>query len=100
MPTNHPVSGDILLAVKEAAVYLTHGGLPTSVGTLNSLRSRGEGPAFLKIGKIVYYRESTLEAYLLSKITDEASSTSEMKAAKGSLLIEDKSQARSNGEDK
>jgi hypothetical protein len=82
MPTNHPVGGDILLTVKETAVYLTRGGLPTSVGTLNSMRSRGDGPAFLKIGKIVYYRELTLEAYLLFKTTDEAANTSAMRAAR------------------
>ena len=92
MPPNHPVGGDVLLTVKETAVYLSGSGLPTSVASLNSDRSNGTGPKFLKIGKIVYYREVTLEAYLLSKTTAEVSSTSELKAAK-QLLIEDRSEA-------
>src|ERR1700689_3836630 len=96
MPIYHPVGGDVLLTVKEASVYLSHGGLPTSVASLNSDRSNGTGPKFLKIGKIVYYREPTLEAYLLSKITEEVQRTSEMKASK-QLLIEDKSETRPNG---
>jgi hypothetical protein len=97
MPINHPVTGDVLLTVQEAADYLTSQGLQTSVGGLNSMRSNGTGPPFLKIGKRIYYREKALYEYVLSRITDEASSTSAMKAAKH-LLIEDKSVvARPNG---
>jgi hypothetical protein len=76
MSTTHPVSGETLLNVKEAAVFLSSCGLPTSTASLNSDRSNGTGPKFLKIGKIVYYRQLTLEAYLLSKLTDEVQSTS------------------------
>lgn len=96
MSTNHPVGGEALLNVKEAAVYLSHSGLSTSPASLNSDRSKGTGPKFLKIGKTVYYRESILEEYILSKLTPEVQSTSELKVAKR-LLIEDKSEARPNG---
>jgi hypothetical protein len=89
MPINHPVGGDVLLTVKEAAHYLSHGGLPTSIGGLNSMRTNGNGPKYLKIGKIVYYREPTLESYLISRITDEVQSTSEMKNPT-QFFIEDK----------
>jgi len=43
---------------------------------------------------MVYYKEVTLEAYVLSKLTEEVQSTSQLKAAK-QLLIE----ARPNGGD-
>jgi hypothetical protein len=96
MPIKHPVTGETLYSVEEAAPYQTALGLQTSVGGLNSMRSNGDGPPFLKIGKRVWYRQTALYDYVLSKITDEASSTSEMKATK-KLLIEDQSEARSNG---
>jgi hypothetical protein len=97
MPINHPVTRETLYSVEEAAPYLTSLGLQTSVGGLNSMRSNGDGPPFLKIGKRVWYRQTGLYEYVLSKITDEASSTSEMRAAK-QLQIEDKSvDGRPNG---
>jgi hypothetical protein len=98
MPIKHPVTGETLYSVEEAAPYMTALGLQTSVGGLNSMRSNGDGPPFLKIGKRVWYRQTALYDYVLSKITDEAASTSERRAAKGSLLIEDQSAARPNGE--
>jgi hypothetical protein len=82
MPIPHPTDNEPLYGVQEAAVYLTERGLNTSVGSLNSWRSRGDGPRFLKIGKRIFYRESGLREYLLSKLTDEAASTSAMRAAK------------------
>jgi hypothetical protein len=97
MPIKHPVTGETLYSVEEAAPYMTALGLQTSVGGLNSMRSNGDGPPFLKIGKRVWYRQTALYDYVLSKITDEASSTSEMRAGR-KLLIEDQSAARPNGE--
>jgi hypothetical protein len=96
MSTTHPDTGDVLLNVKETADYLTSQGLPTSVASLNSDRSNGSGPKFLKIGRNVYYRTKTLNEYVRSKTTDEVNSTSELMVAK-QLMIEDKSQTRSNG---
>jgi hypothetical protein len=80
MPIKHPVTGETLYSVEEAAPYMTALGLQTSVGGLNSMRSNGDGPPFLKIGKRVWYRQTALYDYVLSKITDEATSTSEMRA--------------------
>jgi hypothetical protein len=51
-------------------------------------------PALYPIGRRRWYRESALLEFLLSKIGDEVSSTSELKAKKH-LLIEDKSAAAS-----
>jgi hypothetical protein len=93
MSTIHPVDGGALLTVREAAAFLTAHGLPTSVASLNSDRSNGTGPKFLKIEKIVYYRQLTLESHVLSKLTDEVQSTSELRVSK-QLQIENKSEAR------
>jgi hypothetical protein len=90
MPIKHPIDGEALYPVEEAASYQTALRLQTSVGALNSARSNGTGPRFLKIGKRIYYRESALRENVLSNITDEAGSTSEMKAAR-QLRIKDKS---------
>jgi hypothetical protein len=101
MPIKHPVDGENLYSVSEASVWLTERGLPMSVPSLNSARTNGTGPRFLPIGKRRWYRETALREFLLSKIGNEVSSTSELMAARGQLRIEDKSSdARPNGEDK
>jgi hypothetical protein len=81
VPIKHPVDSESLYGVKEASVWLTERGLPTSVGSLNSWRSRGGGPRYIPIGKRRWYRESALREFLLSKLGDEVGSTSEMKIA-------------------
>jgi hypothetical protein len=70
MPIKHPVDDETLHNVKEASVWLTERGLPSAVGTLNSIRTNGGGPKSFKIGKRRWYRESALHKYLLSKITE------------------------------
>jgi hypothetical protein len=96
VPIKHPVDGEISYSVPEASVWLTERGLPMSAPSLNSGRTNKTGPRFFPIGKRRWYRESALMEFLLSKIGDEVSSTSELKAAKR-LLIEDKSATGSNG---
>jgi hypothetical protein len=71
MPIKHPVDGETLYSVEEASAWLTERGLPTAVGSLNSMRTNRNGPHPLKIGKRVWYRESALLEYLLSKIKDD-----------------------------
>jgi hypothetical protein len=93
MPIKHPVDGEISYSVEEASVWLTERGLPMSVPTLNSARTNKTGPRFFPIGRRRWYRESALREFLLSKIGDEVSSTSELKAEKR-LMIEDKSALR------
>jgi hypothetical protein len=96
MPIEHPKDGELSFNVEEAAAWLTERGLRTAVGSLNSMRTNGCGPLSFKFGKRVYYRESALRSYLLSKLTPDVSSTSELRKTKR-LLIEDQSAARSNG---
>ena len=99
MPIPHPIDGEPCYDTDEAPVWFTEHGLPTAPGSLAPKRiNGGDGPRWFKIGKRVYYRESALREYLLSQITPEVRSTSELRAAKR-LLIEDKSNgARPNGE--
>ncbi len=97
MPSKHRVDGETLYSVEEASAWLTERGLPTAVGTLNSGRSNRTGPRFVPIGKRRWYRESALQEFLLSKIGNEVSSTSEMRTEKR-FLIEHKSHSeRPNG---
>jgi hypothetical protein len=70
MPIPHPIDGETLYSVEEASAWLTERGLPTAVGTLNSARFNKNGPRSLKIGKRVWYRESALQEYLISKISE------------------------------
>ncbi len=37
-------------------------------GTLGAWRHRGEGPAFVRVGKLVFYRPSDIRAWLLSRV--------------------------------
>ncbi len=57
---------------EEAAQYL---GLKAA--TLNKWRVYGEGPPFIKVGRLVRYRRVDLDAYLSGRLV---SSTSEMLA--------------------
>lgn len=57
---------------KEAAQYL---GLKAA--TLNKWRVYGEGPPFIKVGRLVRYRRSDLDAYLSGR---RVQSTSELPA--------------------
>jgi predicted DNA-binding transcriptional regulator AlpA len=57
-----PNGGDRLLTPKEVASYLR-----LSQSWLAKARMRGEGPAFLKIGRSVRYREAALVQYAKSR---------------------------------
>jgi excisionase family DNA binding protein len=48
-----------LMTEKEAAAYLK-----LSANTLPSWRCRGQGPAYIKLGRSVRYRKSALDQYL------------------------------------
>jgi hypothetical protein len=90
MPIKHPIDGETLYSVGEAAVWLTECGHKTVKSTLHTKRSRGGGPRYIKIGRRRFYRESALREYLLSKLGGEFSNTSEMKVARSAV--------RQNGE--
>ena len=70
MPIPHPIDGETIYNKKEAAAWLTERGLPTAVGSLSSKRFNKEPPHSFTIGKTVWYRESALLEYLLSKIKE------------------------------
>jgi hypothetical protein len=84
MSIQHPIDGETLYNVQEAAAWLTERGRKTAKSSLNTKRSRGGGPRYIEIGPRRWYRESALREYLLSKISGEFSNTSEMKAARSS----------------
>lgn len=67
---------DVLLDTKAAAAYL---GL--SVLTLADWRCKGEGPAFIKTGRYVKYRRSTLSAWLDSRTFTNTTIAKEMSHA-------------------
>lgn len=90
MPTRHPFDAETSYSVNEAAAWLTENGLPTSPTSLNSMGTKGDGPAYFKIGKPVYYKVTALGNYLHSKLTPEVRSTSELRQA-NRLQIEDNS---------
>jgi hypothetical protein len=82
MPIRHPFDAATSYSVEEASRWLTENGLPTAVGSLNSMRTKGYGPAWFKIGKYVYYTESALRQWLMYKLSPEVRSTSELRAVK------------------
>lgn len=62
----------VRLSNEEAAEYL---GLKSA--TLNKWRCYGEGPPFIKVGRLVRYRLSDLDAFLMDRIRN---STSDIRA--------------------
>lgn len=50
---------DKLITPKELAEYLS-----TTTANLAQLRYRGEGPAFIRAGRSIRYRESTVQEWL------------------------------------
>jgi predicted DNA-binding transcriptional regulator AlpA len=57
-----PLDGERLLTPREAADFLR-----VSMSWLAKARMRGDGPAFLKVGRCVRYRESALLQWLRSQ---------------------------------
>jgi excisionase family DNA binding protein len=57
-----------LLTVEEAAKYLT-----LSINTLNSWRSKKQGPAYIRIGSSVRYSRGDLDKYLRENSVDAIS---------------------------
>jgi|SRR5450759_2906065 hypothetical protein len=53
-----------LLTTAKACVYLGGESHPYAVNTMEGQRVRGEGAPYIKIGRLVRYRVSDLDAYL------------------------------------
>jgi hypothetical protein len=58
-----PVLDEPLLPEDEAARELK-----VKPQTLGAWRHRGQGPAFIKVGKLVFYRASDIRAYVASRV--------------------------------
>jgi hypothetical protein len=58
---------DKKLTTQEACVYLAGESEPLKPNTLEIWRLNGKGPRFIKIGKLVRYAQSDLDAWLDSK---------------------------------
>jgi hypothetical protein len=82
MPIKHPIDGETLYDVQESSAWFRESGLKLAPGTLDKKRYFGTGPVSLRIGGRVWYRESALREYLLSRLSGEFSNTSEVKAAR------------------
>lgn len=65
------------LSNREAAAYL---GLKAA--TLNKWRCHGDGPPFIKVGRLIRYRRADLDAYLMGRLRR---STSDLPAAASHL---------------
>jgi hypothetical protein len=69
--------GTRFLSTPNAAAYLTvkygHG----TAKTLDTLRCRGGGPAFRRIGRFVVYETTALDAWAAARLSKPLNSTSE-----------------------
>jgi len=57
-----------MFRTKEAATYLD-----LTKSTLEAWRCRGNGPAFLKLGKAVRYRKQDLDAFITTRLRNNTS---------------------------
>jgi len=74
MQTTTHIKPVTVMTVKQAAEYL---GL--AVSTLNKWRCHGGGPAFIKMGRAVRYKQADLESYISVHKTTTTSEYGEMK---------------------
>jgi hypothetical protein len=63
----HEIASRPLRPTKAAAVKLN-----TSEATLNTWRSRGRGPKYVKIGGKVFYRDEDLDEFISQNVIDPA----------------------------
>jgi hypothetical protein len=70
------MSDDDLLQASEAAEYLREIGLPHTASTLAKLRTNGNGPIYLRIGRGIRYRRSRLREYVTGRTREMASTSS------------------------
>ena len=68
------MSDSNLFDTKAAADYIGH-----SAGTLHNWRVSGDGPAFIKPRKKVFYRKEDLEAWLVGKGTSRTTAQARLK---------------------
>jgi hypothetical protein len=56
-----------LLTTAQAAIFLGGESNPLSIRTLEMWRSNGDGPEFVKVGRLVRYEQSALEQWLSTR---------------------------------
>ena len=67
----------------DASKYLDEKrGVKRSASTLAKLASVGGGPKFRRLNRAVYYEESALDEWVLSRLSPPLSSTSDVAASK------------------
>jgi hypothetical protein len=79
----HEVADHLLRPTKAAAIKLN-----ISEATLNTWRSRGRGPKYVKIGGKVFYRDEDLDEFISQNVIDPtrvASTLSKRTRASGHL---------------
>lgn len=60
------VKADVLFGEGDAAKYLGGENSPVSVRTLQRWRMEGTGPVYVRLGRLVRYRQRDLDAWLAS----------------------------------
>ena len=58
---------EILYDEQGTAAYLGGDDSPLSVRTVQRLRCEGTGPAYLKIGRLIRYRQTALDVWLAQR---------------------------------
>lgn len=66
--TETKVTNMTVLNTNEAANYIT-----LAAGTLERLRVQGSGPRYLKLGRSVRYRQTDLDQWMESRLTNSTS---------------------------
>lgn len=62
---------------REAADYLTQNGVRRTPGTLEVLRVEGGGPRFRKDGRRVIYDKTSLDDFIVTRLSAPVASTTE-----------------------
>lgn len=66
------VTDDPLHNAESAGEYIGGKGSPISPNSMRSMRARGVGPAYVKVGRLVRYRQSALEKFIRENTVDPA----------------------------
>jgi len=68
-----PSPADALMDETAAGAYLGGAASPVSIRTLQRWRLEGGGPRFVRVGRLVRYRRSELDAWLAGRICESTS---------------------------
>ncbi len=74
--TNNLTFEDRLIGEKEVAAYLSLG-----LSTIQQWRLKGKGPRFIRLGRLVRYRESDLRVYIEGLASYQSTTEADMGGA-------------------